>query len=100
MYQLSFNLLNAGIVEVSFEVPFGGLTVLYDGFKPSSDKMFFANLSNRVQLVSIKANDSFNFKWNRFTHNELKIEILKQVLDIKKRDMGFYVQDAKFNWLP
>jgi hypothetical protein len=100
MYNLSFNLLNAGSVTVSFTVPFGGLTVLYDGLKASSDKMFFTNLSHRVQLVSITANDSFNFKWGRFTHNELKLEILKQVLDIKKRDMGFYVQDAKFNWLP
>lgn len=100
MYQLSFHLQNAGNIQVSFEVPFGGLTVLYDGLKPSSDKTFFATLSNRVQLVSIKADDSFNFKWNRFTHNELKIEILKQVLDIKQRDMGFYVQTSKFNWLP
>jgi hypothetical protein len=100
MYQLSFNLLNAGSVTVSFDVNFGGIQELYVGLKPTFDKFYFASLSQKIQLASIKANDSFNFKWDRISQSELRIEILKQVLDIKTREDGNYYQTSKFNWIP
>ena len=100
MYQLSFHLQNVGQIEVSFDVNFGGIKELYVGLKPSFDKFYYSSLSQKIKLVSIKTNDSFNFKWDRLSQSELRIEILKQILDIKSREDGNYIQSAKYNWLP
>jgi len=100
MYNLCFHLHNVGIVEVSFDVNFGGIKELYVGLKPTFDKFYFGSLSQKIRLISIKTNDSFNFKWDRISQSELRIEILKQVLNIKTREDGNYLQTSKFNWIP
>ena len=73
-------------------------------WKPANGISFseaFDYEAQRIRLVSIEVHgDNPNIGWDRLDAFEIRTQILKQILDIKARHEGIYIQDSEYNWIP
>jgi|688.fasta_scaffold302714_2 hypothetical protein len=99
IHELVFSIPNVGRINVKFKISFGSVERLYAGAERTSNKDHFKNISQRIHIVSIDGG-YYELDWERITKIDLKQEILCEVLEIRERHEGNYIQVSKFNWIP
>jgi hypothetical protein len=108
MYQIKFFANRIGFVTVKFTVAFGDLKVFYRllnlVWKPDNGVSFcegFEYEAQKIRLVSIEIHeDTNNIGWDRLDVSEMRLKILRQILEIKARHEGNYIQRSEYNWIP
>jgi len=108
MYQIKFFANRIGFVTVKFTVAFGDLKVFYRlldlVWKPDNGVSFseaFYYEAQKIRLVSVEVHeDTHNIGWDRLDVFELRMQILKQILDIKSRHVSNCIQNTEYNWIP
>jgi hypothetical protein len=108
MYQIKFLVNRIGFVTVKFDIPFGDITVFYKmldlKWKPANGVSYSESFSYEAQRIRIRSiemhGDRPNIGWDRLDVSDIRTSILLQILDIKNRQEGIYVQDSEYNWLP
>jgi hypothetical protein len=99
VYELCFSIPNVGNIVVNFKISFGGIERLYPAGIPTACKNHFKNISERIHIVSIHGG-YYELDWNALIKIDLKQAILSEVLEIKDRHEGNYLQVSMFNWIP
>jgi hypothetical protein len=99
IHELVFSIPNVGKINVKFKICFGSVERLYPGAERTSKKNHFNDISKRIHIVSVDG-VYYELDWERLIKIDLKEEILSEVLEIRERHEGNYIQVSKFNWIP
>ncbi len=99
IHELLFSIPNVGRVNVKFKISFGSVERLYIATQRTAKKDFFKDISQRIHIVSIHGG-YYELAWERLIKIDLKEEILREVIEIKERHDGNYIQVSEFNWIP
>jgi hydroxymethylpyrimidine pyrophosphatase-like HAD family hydrolase len=99
IHEIVFSIPNIGRIKVNFKISFGSVERLYGATERTAKKNHFKDISQRIHIVSVDGG-YYELDWERLTKIDLKQEILCQVLEIKERHEGNYIQVSKFNWIP
>jgi hypothetical protein len=99
IHEIVFSIPNVGRINVKFKICFGSVERLYVATQNRSKRNFFNDISKRIHIVSVDGG-YYELDWERLVKIDLKEEILCQVLEIKERHDGNYIQVSKFNWIP
>jgi hypothetical protein len=99
IHELVFSIPNIGKMKVNFKISFGSVERLYVATQRTSDKNYFSSISERIHIVSMDGG-YYPLEWDRLIKIKLKEEILCEVLEIKERHDGNYIQVSEFNWIP
>jgi hypothetical protein len=99
IHELVFSIPNVGKINVKFKISFGSVERLYIATQRTAKKDYFNDISKRIHIVSVDG-VYYELDWERLIKIDLKEEILCEVLEIKERHEGNYIQVSKFNWIP
>jgi hypothetical protein len=99
IHEILFSIPNVGRILVKFKISFGSVERLYVATQNRNKRNFFKDISQRIHIVSIDGG-YYELDWERLTEIDLKQEILSEVLEIKERHEGNYIQVSEFNWIP
>jgi hypothetical protein len=99
IHEIVFSIPNIGRIKVNFKISFGSVERLYGATQRTAKKDHFKNISQRIHIMSVDG-VYYELDWDRLIKIDLKEEILSEVLEIKERHDGNYIQVSEFNWIP
>ncbi len=99
IHELVFSIPDVGRIKVKFQIEFGSVERLYVATQETKTKNEFRQFAEIIDIISVDGG-YYELDWNRLIKINLKEEILCEVLEIKDRHEGNYIQVSEFDWIP